>query len=151
MDLYKSLLDNLYYGSPYYEISIFILGAFISWFLNHIYYRKNSSEQKQLFRKLPAEIIQGVLDAKTEKLTIMDLNKLLRQHVIDDSGEGLNRYTKCPKCGSTKLKHGIDYFVDYEPDDFGGANPLGYPYKVVECMSCGWSKNEVDSDRLPYE
>ena len=103
----------------------FILGAFSSWLITHIYYKKSC----KAFDKLPDTIKEILLETSVEKLSIVELNKIFNAKVYDtENPDDPLPYKCCPTCGSEYLK--FYPIEDYEHDR---------RYACVECKKCGWT------------
>ena len=122
------------------EILFFILGIIIggvvSWFIAHVYYKKATKDQDIVFNKLSRELRDAILNDNRKKLSVLDLNELIREKTIDiEVGEAIP-YLACPKCGSDDLERTSDVEVDYvhEGPEFAS------PYDIIRCKECGWTK-----------
>lgn len=111
-----------------------ILGALSSWYIQHVYAAKTSTEQQALFNKLSADVRKAILEDQRDTLSIVELNELIEHKA--KAGKLDNRvfsYVACPKCGSTELeKHAIEWTV-HDPD-----GPRMEPGHIVMCK-CGWT------------
>jgi predicted RNA-binding Zn-ribbon protein involved in translation (DUF1610 family) len=117
-------------------LSGLVLGGLISWGIAHGYYKKASRDQTAIFNKLSEEVRHAILDDNREKLSVLELNELIREKTIDkEVGEAIP-YMLCPKCGSEDLERTSDVEVDYGPE---GPQLAGH-YDVLRCKSCGWTK-----------
>lgn len=122
------------------EIALFLLGlmfgGLISWGITHAYYKKSSKDQNAVFNKLSEDVRDAILDDNREKLSILELNELIRQKTSDEEvGEAIP-YMACPRCGSENLERTSDVEVDYGPD----GPESGMVYYIVRCKECGWEK-----------
>ncbi|MHB8881858.1 MAG: hypothetical protein ACYC69_10180 [Thermodesulfovibrionales bacterium] len=122
------------------EIILFLLGLIVggitSWGVTHAYYRKSSNEQNILFNKLSEEVRDAIMEDKREHLTVLELNELIREKTIDESGGEAIPYMACPHCGSDDLERTSDVEVDYGPE----GPESGTPYDIVKCPKCNWIK-----------
>lgn len=104
------------------------MGGGISWVLTHVYYRKSSTEQEALYKKLSDNLRKMILEDPRDSLTVLDLNQLLHMKIIDkrrvNQGDPLP-YKACPKCGSKNLARG-----EMNRDDSN--------YLVISCKDCDW-------------
>ena len=122
------------------EILLFILGliigGMISLGITYVYYKKSSKDQDVVFNKLSEEVRDAILNDNREKLSVFELNELIREKTIDEEvGEAIP-YLACPKCGSEDLERTSDVEVDY-----GTESPeLAGHYDIVRCKECGWTK-----------
>ena len=122
-----------------------ITGGIISWEITHVYYKKSSANQKKLYNKLTDKIRNAILNDNREKLSVSELNKLIREKTIDKNvGEAIP-YMFCPKCGSDELKRTSDVEVDHQPE----GPQLLYHFDIIQCRQCGWTKtsNGYESPR----
>jgi hypothetical protein len=133
------------------DVAFFISGAVISWILTHLYYRRGNRDQNKFFNKFSKDIREMILADKRDSLSVLDLNDLLRKKIIDYEIPGPFKYKACPKCGSSNLWRGKDYWVDVEAGDNGEAVYSGTPYSVIECMDCHWRKAELESNKEAFE
>lgn len=122
------------------EILLFILGliigGMISLGITHVYYKKSSKDQNVVFNKLSEEVRDAILNDNREKLSVLELNELIREKTINEEvGEAIP-YMACPKCGSEDLERTSDVEVDYGPE---GPELAGH-YDIVRCKKCGWTK-----------
>ena len=122
------------------EIVFFLLGLFlgvlVSWGIAHAYYKKSSIEQNKLFNKLSKEVRDAILADNRDKLSILELNELIRDKTIDAHvGESLP-YIACPRCGSEDLERTTDVEVEYGPE----GPESGIPYDIIRCKKCNWTK-----------
>jgi hypothetical protein len=122
------------------EITLFLLGLIIggltSWAIAHAYYKKSSKDQNAVFNKLSEEVRVAILDDNREKLSVLELNELIREKTIDEEvGEAIP-YMACPKCGSEDLERTTDVEVEYGPEGIES----GTPYDIIRCKECGWTK-----------
>jgi predicted nucleic-acid-binding Zn-ribbon protein len=122
------------------EITLFFLGlifgGLISWGITHAYYKKSSKDQNAVFNKLSEEVRVAILDDNREKLSVLEINELLRDKTIDEEiGEEIP-YIACPKCGSDDLERTSDAEVEYGPVGIES----GTPYDIIQCKECGWTK-----------
>lgn len=113
-----------------------ILGGLSSWGLAHVYYRRASQDQKTLFNKLSEEVRDAILHDNREKLSVSELNELIREKTVDEDVGGVLPYAACPKCGSEDLERTSDVEVDYGPE----GPELGGYYDIVRCKECDWKK-----------
>ena len=60
-----------------------ILGAIASWLVTHIYYRKGSREQRNLFNKLTEDVREAILQNPSEVLRDVELLKVLEKLKTD--------------------------------------------------------------------
>ncbi len=122
------------------EIILFLLGlmfgGLISWGITHAYHKKSSKDQNAVFNKLSEEVREAILNDNREKLSVLELNELIREKTIDEEvGEAIP-YMACPKCGSEDLERTSDVEVDY-----GSEGPeLAGHYDIVSCKKCEWTK-----------
>ncbi len=104
------------------------LGGVISWLLTHLYYRRSSTEQEALYKKLSDDVRKMVLEDPRDSLTVLELNRLLDSKTIDkhriNQGHPLP-YKACPKCGSKNLAR-------------GEINRADDNYLVISCKDCDW-------------
>lgn len=122
------------------EILLFLLGivfgALASWGITHKYYKKASEDQNTLFNKLSEAVRNAILNDSRDKLSILELNELIREKTIDKMvGEAIP-YMVCPRCGSGELERTSDIEVDYGPE---GSELAGH-YDIVHCKGCDWTK-----------
>jgi len=122
------------------EIALFLsgllFGGLISWGITHTYYKKSSKDQNDVFNKLSEEVRVAILDDNREKLSVSELNGLIREKTIDEEvGEAIP-YMACPRCGSEDLERSSDVEVDYGPE---GPELAGH-YDIVRCKECEWTK-----------
>lgn len=122
------------------EIVLFLfgllLGGLISWGITHAYYNKASHDQNLLFNKLSEEVRDAILNDSREKLSVLELNELIREKTIDGDIAEPSAYTICPRCGSENLQMSSDAEVGY-----GGDGPeLECLYDMVRCKKCNWTK-----------
>ncbi len=122
------------------EIVLFLLGVIIggivSWVISHAYYKKASQDQNVIFNKLSKEIRDAILNDNRDKLSVLELNELLREKTIDaEVGEAIP-YVACPKCGSEDLERTSDAEVEYGPEGIES----GIPYDIIRCKECNWTK-----------
>ena len=61
-----------------------VLGALASWRITHIYYKKSSVDQNALFNKLSKEVRDVILNDNRNKLSVLELNELIRGKTIDE-------------------------------------------------------------------
>jgi predicted RNA-binding Zn-ribbon protein involved in translation (DUF1610 family) len=117
-------------------LSGLLFGGLISWRITHVYYKKASQDQNTVFNKLSKEVRSAILEDNREKLSVFELNELIREKTIDrDVGEAIP-YMACPRCGSEDLERTSDVEVDYGPE---GTELAGH-YDIVRCKECGWEK-----------
>jgi hypothetical protein len=84
--------------------------------ITHVYYKKSSKDQNVVFNKLSEEVRDAILNDNREKLSVLELNELIREKTINEEvGEAIP-YMVCPKCGSEDLERTSDVEVDYGPD-----------------------------------
>jgi len=131
------------------SIFSFVLGLIASWIIAHFYYKKSNHDQNDLFNKLPEYIRQGLLEDQREKLSVKELNELIRLKTIDEMKKGFDAFKACPQCGSNSLTIGKELYdvdVDYKP----GEGESFYPSYVecITCGDCGWKKTEADDLEL---
>jgi predicted RNA-binding Zn-ribbon protein involved in translation (DUF1610 family) len=113
-----------------------VLGALTSWGITHTYYKKSSVDQKALYNKLSKEVRDAILNDSRDKLSVLELNELIREKTIDEEvGEAIP-YMACPRCGSEDLERTLDAEVDYGPE---GPELAGH-YDIVRCKKCDWIK-----------
>lgn len=119
-----------------------ILGAFSSWYIQHVYAARASTEQQALFNKLSADVRQAILEDQRDTLSIIELNELIEHKA--KAGKLDKRafsYVACPRCGSTELeKHAIEWTVN-DPE-----GPRKEPGHIVMCK-CGWTAG----DSIPHQ
>ena len=119
-------------------LSGLICGGLISWGITHAYDKKSSKERDALFNKLSEELREVILGDEREKLSVLELNELIREKTIDEEvGEAIPYYKACPKCGSEDLEKTSEAIVD---GDREGISLAGY-VDFVHCKKCGWEKN----------
>jgi predicted nucleic-acid-binding Zn-ribbon protein len=123
-----------------------VLGGAISWFITHSYYVRSSRDQRAVFGKLSSEIKALILSDKRASLTVVELNAILRDRVINDGSRDELPYKVCPKCGSNNIDRDRDYIVDAEMGDDGMPVYTGTPYKTIRCENCGWTDDEIRRD-----
>lgn len=76
------------------------------------------------------------MEDNREKLSVFELNELIKEKTIDkDVGEAIP-YTACPRCGSENLERTSDVEVDYGIE---GPELAGH-YHIVRCKECDWEK-----------
>jgi predicted nucleic-acid-binding Zn-ribbon protein len=123
-----------------------VVGAFLGWMANHFYSRQGSKELKRLndgfqrdnmelratVEKLPSQVAELLAADRRKQLTVRELNELL-DHVTTDPASG--EFTRCPQCGSERLKPDRDVDVDVE----GDSASLNYFIDIITCEDCGWS------------
>lgn len=103
------------------EFLLLILGAVIGLVLEKIY---NKIFEEKLFEKRVRKIfLEASRDATKRRLTVQELNRLLRKRVLGRNGQ----YIACPRCGSKNLNEGFTTFGDDDSVDY------------LECKNCGWS------------
>ena len=77
------------------EILLFILGliigGMISLGITHFYYKKSSKDQNIVFNKLSEEVRDSILNDNRQKLSVFELNELIREKTIDESVAGNNK------------------------------------------------------------
>ena len=100
-----------------------LLGGVTSWAITHAYYRRSTKELKEAFSRLPETIQQVASTSTLSKLSVADLNAILRSRVIDLQGSGEFPYKACPMCGSTELEIRTDFHsAEPEANEESGAN-----------------------------
>ena len=120
-------------------------GAIASWVIAHFYYRKSNHDQNDLFNKLPEYIRQAVLEDQREKLSVKELNELIRLKTIDKMKKGFEAFKACPKCGSKNITVGDElYDVDVSGSSLDDATYSPIFIKCITCQECGWKKTEAD-------
>ncbi|MGA9109742.1 MAG: hypothetical protein ACLPSL_04865 [Smithella sp.] len=117
-------------------LSGLLFGGLITWAVTHVYYKKASKDQNIVFNKLSEDIRNAIMEDKREKLSVFELNELIREKTIDkDVGEAIP-YMACPRCGSEDLERTSDVEVDYGAD---GPELAGH-FDIIRCKKCGWIK-----------
>jgi hypothetical protein len=114
------------------EIILLFIGAGLGWVITHNYSAKASSEQSKLFEKLSDELRDIILTDSSKKLTVLDLNNILNDKILDKNDEGPLNYKLCPKCGSKNLSKVIYYEDIYSDWD---------NHFTIECQECKWTKS----------
>lgn len=122
-----------------------IFTALITLIVSHYYYKKANHDQNRLFSKMPEYIRQGIIDDQREKLTVKELNKLIRLKTIDQHEEGISKFKACPKCGSQNIAIGKD-IIDVDADGDIESGPVFTPIyaDTITCGNCNWKKSEFD-------
>lgn len=133
------------------EFFLLLIGVSITWIISHFYYTRSNKTRNKFYKKFSTEVRNLIEMDKRKSLSIIELNEILREKIIDDSIEGPFQYKKCPRCGSKNLIHDKDYVVDVNPGDFGEAVYDGTPYEIIECKDCGWKKTELDNLTETFE
>jgi hypothetical protein len=64
-------------------LSGLLFGSLISWLITHVYYKKASQDQNTVFNKLSEEVRSAILEDNREKLSVFELNELIREKTID--------------------------------------------------------------------
>jgi len=106
-----------------------VVGALISWFITHSYYKKSAVDQQKISSKLSDEVKETILNSSAEKLSIKDLNKLLEDKIYDKDAKGDPLpYKACPECGSHELV--ASSAIDHEHYE---------QYFFIKCENCGWN------------
>jgi hypothetical protein len=118
------------------EILLMLLGVMLGTLVSWGFHKKASQDQNTLFNKLPAEVREAMLIDKREKLSVSELNELIREKTIDGHAGKALPYIACPKCGSQDLQRTQDVEVEYGPEGPESASP----YDIVRCKECGWEK-----------
>jgi len=122
-----------------------IFAALITWIFSRYYYRRANHDQNELFNKIPEYIRQGIINDQRDRLTVKELNKLIRSKTIDQHKEGIKKFKACPKCGSRNITIGRD-IVDVDADGDQESGPIFTPIyaDTITCEDCKWTKNEFD-------
>ena len=122
-----------------------IFTALITWISCHYYYKKAYHDQNKLFDKIPEYIRQGIIEDQRDRLTVKELNKLIRLKTIDQHEEGVRKFKACPKCGSQNITIGKD-IIDVDADGDLESGPIFTPIcaDTITCGDCNWTKNEFD-------
>lgn len=122
------------------EILLFLLGlmfgGLVSWGITHAYYKKASKNQNAVFNKLSDEVRDAILNDNRDKLSVLELNELIREKTIDEEVGETIPYMACPRCGSQNLERTSDVEVDYGSDGMVS----GTPYDIIRCKECEWTK-----------
>lgn len=104
-----------------------LLGGFITWLVAHIYYRKSSNDQKRFYLKFSKDVRNVILQDNRAKLSVRDLNELLKEKTMNPKSRDPLPYKACPKCGSKDLNR--SELTDNRRDE---------TYWTITCRSCGW-------------
>jgi hypothetical protein len=115
-----------------------IFTALITWIFCHYYYKRANHDQNRLFDKLPEYIRQGIIEDQRDKITVKELNKLIRLKTIDQHEEGVRKFKACPKCGSKNLTIGRDV-IDVDADGDQESGPIFTPIyaDIIICRKSG--------------
>ena len=70
-----------------------------------------------------------ILNDNREKLSVFELNELIREKTIDEEVVEELPYMACPKCGSEDLEPTSDVKVDYGHEGY----ELAGHYDIVRC------------------
>ena len=116
----------------------------ITWIIARHYYQKSYKDQIQLFDKLPSQIIEPILKDSRDKITVLELNKLLAVKTIDRNSKHPLPFKACPNCGSGNIEFGTDHIVDGDSGDNGEPVFYATPYSTIKCNECGWDTDEIN-------
>ena len=126
------------------DFTYFFLGALITLVVSHLYFKRSGKEQFLIYNKLSDELKKIILNDQREKLTVKELNELLKEKTIDPNSKEIFPFKCCPKCGSDNIVHDTDHIVDVDVGDFGEPMPYATPYKKIYCYDCSWEKDELN-------
>lgn len=119
-----------------------ILGAVSSWYIQHVYFAKASSEQEVLFKKLSIEVRNAILEDQRQNLSIVELNEVIMAKALAGQQRRAFAYVMCPKCGSENLEKSAIVWTVYDPD-----GTKKQPGHLVKCKNCNW----VEGDHEEHE
>lgn len=140
---YLLLTASEFYKNYSLEIKLITTGSFLTWIITHFYHKINTKNQNDIYNKLSTDFKDIIIADKRDSLSIIEINNILREKIIDDNIEGPFQYKKCPRCGSENLNRETDYEVDINTGDFGEPVYDGTPYQIIECRDCDWKKTEL--------
>jgi hypothetical protein len=99
--------------------------------------KRLEKQQRELIYKLPSRVVAALEHDKRQKLTVPELNQLLREQTVDVTKDDVLAYKACPQCGSERIREIEKGVVD---GDREGIDVM--PVRVVKCDECGWQTDE---------
>jgi hypothetical protein len=121
-----------------------LLGGIITVVVAHLYYRQSYRDQELLWGKFSDELRELILSDTRSRLTVPELNDLLREKTIDPHSDRPFPYKVCPQCGSENIIEDVDIEADVEPGDDGEAFSTPIYFKALRCDDCGWRISQAD-------
>ena len=82
------------------EIIFLIVGIFVGWLIRHLRAARCATEQSSLFSKLSAETREVILADPRERLTTVELVRLIDERIFEPIRQEALPYITCPNCGS---------------------------------------------------
>ena len=125
-----------------------VISGLIAWMLTYAYCRKSTDHPRRVFRKLPADLQEAVIQEAKETMSMGDLTALIGMKTRDPRLSGPDRYTACPQCGSEELERKIRRTSIEGPLLMStGGLAIDFYWKT-SCKQCDW--HEVFS-MIPFE
>jgi hypothetical protein len=67
-----------------------IFGGMVSWEFTHAYHKESSKDQNTVFKKLPVEVRQAIIEDDREKLSATELKELITKNTVENNdGESI--------------------------------------------------------------